>query len=94
MMRAIQFSMPERLLLEYGVSQVPRENIPKRYDMNIVKIKYYYEAMQNHNHFLGQIAFGDCAGFTQSGWNRKEAVYILPRSQRWLELQPHYFIDR
>ena len=65
------------------------------YDKNIIfKIKDCYEVMQNHNHFLGQIAFGDCAGFTQSGWDRKEAVYILPRSQRWLELQPHYFIDR
>ena len=90
-MRVIQFSMPGRLLLEYGVFQVPLENITKDYK---IKIKDCYEIMQNHNHFLGQIAFGDCAGFTQSGWNRKEAVYILPRSQRWLELQPHYFIER
>ena len=43
---------------------------------------------------LGQIAFGDCAGFKPNGWNKKDSVFVLPRSQRWLELQPHYFIER
>ena len=32
MMRVIQFSMPGKLLLEYGVFQVPLENITKDYD--------------------------------------------------------------
>ena len=45
-------------------------------------------------HLIGHIAFGECAGYKHNGWNRKEYVYILPRSQRWLELQPHYFIER
>ena len=92
-MRVIQFSMPGRLLLEYGVFQVPLINTHRDYELNSFNQRLL-RGHENLKHFSGQIAFGDCAGFTQSGWNRKEAVYILPRSQRWLELQPHYFIER
>ena len=95
MMRVIPFSMPGRLRLEYGAFQVLLKNTYKGYNKNLIiwnqrLLRGYTKSLS----FLGQIAFGDCAGFTQTGWNRKEAVYILPRSQRWLELQPHYFIER
>ena len=46
MMRVIQFSMPGRLLLEYGVFQVPLKNTTTGYDKDIIKIKYSHEAMQ------------------------------------------------
>ena len=52
MMRVIQFSMPGRLLLEYGVFQVPLQNTAKGYDKNTsFKINDCYEAMQNRYNF-------------------------------------------
>merc|ERR1712218_269174 len=32
-------------------------------------------------------------GYKHNAWNRKESIYVIPRSQRWLEIQSQYFIE-
>ena len=97
MMKVTQSLTQEKLPVESEDFQVCKQCLRMNLDWISNKItspSYQIFQYVSLSDFEGQITFGECSGYHHNAWNRKESIYVLPRSQRWLEIQSKFFIER